>query len=55
MLATNLKRNTYFTIRKTLSCPTGYGLYECKDEKSCTLIACVLDIPREELRLYEPI
>ncbi|BBG24304.1 hypothetical protein IC006_1614 [Sulfuracidifex tepidarius] len=37
-----MKKNKYFTIMKTMTCRTGYGLYECVGDK-CSLVACVLD------------
>ncbi|AHC52467.1 hypothetical protein SUSAZ_04720 [Sulfolobus acidocaldarius SUSAZ] len=38
-----MPRKTY-TVRKTFTCTSGYGLYECEGDK-CKLVACVNSEP----------
>jgi hypothetical protein len=41
-----LLMKVYFTIKQTSTCPTNYGLYECKlteEGENCRLLACVVN------------
>ncbi len=49
-----LTKRKFYTVRKTLLCDSGYGIFECEDENKCTLIACTYTSPLSTKLIYTP-